>query len=108
MVRRIQQSNSAREVLGDLRSRVPVVVKLNELNRKRSIQAFGSQHDLIRLADGLKSCRPGKAGRQIPEADGFAALPDGDGGSRQVAFILLVGPFAPDRDRLRADLQKWL
>src|SRR5260221_11795101 len=63
---RIQQSNSAREVLGKISPRVTIVTKLNELNRKRLIEAFGSQHDLIILSAGLKTYRPGKAGCEIP------------------------------------------
>src|SRR6266446_3623854 len=43
----IQQSNTTREVLWNISSRVTIVTKLNELNRKRLIEAFGSQHDLI-------------------------------------------------------------
>src|SRR5260221_14539015 len=46
MAGRIQQSNSAREVLGKISPRITVVTKLNELNRKRLIEAFGSQNDL--------------------------------------------------------------
>src|SRR5258708_28337848 len=46
MAGRIQQSNSAREVLGKISPRVTILTKLNELNRKRLIEAFGSQNDL--------------------------------------------------------------
>jgi hypothetical protein len=42
MAGRIQQSDTAREVLGNISSRVTIVTKLNELNRKRLIEAFGS------------------------------------------------------------------
>src|SRR3979490_205355 len=55
MAGRIQQSNLAREVLGDISAGVTIVAKLNELNRKRFIEAFGSQHDLIVLSPGLKT-----------------------------------------------------
>ena len=54
MAGRIQQSNTAREVLRNISPRVTIVAKLNELNRKRFIEAFGSQHDLIILAAGLR------------------------------------------------------
>src|ERR1700724_1675729 len=85
MAGRIQQSNSAREVLGNISPRVTIVAKLNELNRKRFIEAFGLQHDLIILATGLKTYRTGKAGCEIPGADVSSVSPDRHGGSRHVA-----------------------
>src|ERR1700745_864023 len=93
MAGRIQQSNSAREVLGYISPRVTIVAKLNELNRKRFIEALGSQHDLIILSPGLKSYRPGKAGCQTPGANRFSAFRDRYRSSWHVAFILYVGPF---------------
>jgi hypothetical protein len=76
MAGRIQQSNSAREVLRNISPPVTIVAKLNELNRKRFIEAFGLQHDLIILASGLKTYRPGKARCETPGADVSSALPD--------------------------------
>src|SRR5258705_248165 len=87
---RLKPSNSAREVLGNISPRVTIVAKLNELNRKRFIEAFGLQHDLIILATGLKTYRTGKAGGEIPGADVSSALPDRYGSSRHVAFVLFV------------------
>src|SRR3979411_222500 len=57
MAGRIQQSNSAREVLGNISPGVTIVAELNELNRKRFIEALGSQRDLIVLSPGLKTYR---------------------------------------------------
>src|ERR1700694_6179116 len=74
MAGRIQQSNSAREVLGNISPRVTIVAKLNELNRKRFIEAFGLQHDLIVLSPGLKTYRLGKASCQTPGANRCSAL----------------------------------
>src|SRR6266404_6599133 len=74
MAGRIQQSNSAREVLGNISPGVTIVAELNELSSKRFIEALGSQHDLIILSPGLKTYRPGKAGRQTPGANGCSAL----------------------------------
>src|ERR1700732_948455 len=62
MAGRIQQSNSAREVLGNISPGVTIMAELNELNRKRFIEALGSQHDLIVLSPGLKTYLPGKVG----------------------------------------------
>ena len=76
MAGRIQQSNSAREVLGNISPRVTIVAKLNELNRKRFIEAFWLQHDLIILATGLKTYRSGKTGGETPGADLSSSLPD--------------------------------
>src|SRR6202521_4471453 len=73
---RIQQSNSAREVLGNISPGVTIVAELNELNRKRFIEALGSQHDLIVLSPGLKTYRLGKAGCQTPGANRCSALRD--------------------------------
>ena len=101
---RIQQPNSAREVLGKIGPRVTIVTKLNELNRKRLIEAFGSQHDLIILSAGLKTYRSGKAGCETPRANVPAALPDRYGSSWHVAFVLFVGSFCLDRYSHRADL----
>src|SRR4029077_19632471 len=101
---RIQQSNSAREVLGNISPRVTIVTKLNELNRKRLIEAFGSQHDLVILYAGLKTYRSGKAGGEIPRTNLPSVLPDRYGSSRHVAFFLSVGPFGLDRYSHRADL----
>src|ERR1700735_216602 len=81
---RIQQSNSAREVLGNISPRVTIVAKLNELNGKRFIKAFGLQYDLISLAAGLKTYRPGKAGRETATGDRFSALPGRYGSHRHV------------------------
>src|ERR1700726_692173 len=108
MAGRIQQSNSAREVLGNISPRVTIVAKLNELNRKRFIEAFGLQHDLIILATGLKTYRPGKARCETPGADVSPALPDRYGSSWHVAFVLFVGPFCLDRYSHRADLEMWI
>src|SRR5260370_2255672 len=104
MAGRIQQSNSAREVLGNISPRVTIVTKLNELNRKRLIEAFGLQHDLIVLSPGLKTYGPGKAGRQTPGANGFSALQERYRSSWHVAFVLFVGPLLLDRHSHRADL----
>src|SRR6202023_3545195 len=71
MAGRIQQSNSAREVLGKISPRVTIVTKLNELNRKRLIEAFGAQHDLIILSARLKISRPRKTPPKITETTGF-------------------------------------
>src|ERR1700738_5065387 len=87
MAGRIQQSNSAREVLGNISPRVTIVAKLNELNRKRFIEAFRLQHDLIILATGLKTYRTGKAGCEIPGADVYSALPDRYGRRRAVGVV---------------------
>ena len=76
MAGRIQQSNSAREVLRNISPPVTIVAKLNELNRKRSIEAFGLQHDLIILATGLKTYRPGKARYETLGVDVCSALRD--------------------------------
>src|SRR5882757_2843063 len=104
MAGRIQQSNSAREVLGKIGPGVTIVTKLNELNRKRFIQAFGSQHDLIIPSAGLKTYRSGKAGCETPRANVPAGLPDRYGSSWHVAFVLFVGSFCLDRYSHRADL----
>src|SRR3984893_2912408 len=104
MAGRIQQSNSAREVLRNISPRVTIGAELNETNRKRFIEAFGLEHDLITLAAGLKTYRPGKAGCETPGADGFSALPDRYGSGWHIAFVLLVGPFCLDRYSHRADL----
>src|SRR6266404_6977106 len=72
----IQQANSAREVLGNISPRVTIVAKLNELNRKRFIETFGSQYDLIILSASLKTYRPGKAGCETPGTDSSSTLPD--------------------------------
>src|SRR5258708_31569563 len=101
---RIQQSNSAREVLGNISPRVTIVTKLNELNRKRLIKAFGSQDDLVILYAGLKTYRSGKAGCEIPRTNVPAGLPDRYGSSWHVAFVLFVGSFGLDRYSHRADL----
>src|ERR1700674_1619553 len=58
---RIQQSNSAREVLGNISPRVTIVAKLNELNRKRFIEAVGLEHGFLTLAAGLRTYRPGES-----------------------------------------------
>src|SRR6266478_5439589 len=99
----IQQSNSAREVLGKISPRVAIVTKLNELNRKRFIQAFGSQHDLIIPSAGLKTYRSGKAGCETPRANLPAALPYRYGSSWHVTFVLFVGSFCLDRYSHRTD-----
>src|ERR1700730_10128093 len=104
MAGRIQQSNSAREDLWNISSRGKIVTKLNELNRKRLIEAFGSHHDLIILSAGLKTYRPRKAGCETPGADVSSALPDRYGSSWHVALVLFVGPFCLDRYGHRADL----
>src|ERR1700736_184816 len=101
---RIQQSNSAREVLGNISPGVTIVAELNELNRKRFIEALGSQHDLIVLSPGLKTYRLGKAGCQTPGANGCSAFRDRYRSSWHVAFVLSVGPFLLDRHSHRADL----
>src|ERR1700759_5756967 len=93
----IQQSNTAREVLWNICSRVTIVTKLNELNRKRLIEAFGSQHDFIILSSRLKTYRPGKTARQTPGANGFPALPDQYSSRWQCAFVLFISPFSSDR-----------
>src|SRR3984893_4945365 len=103
MAGRIQQSNSAREVLGNISPRVTIVAKLNELNRKRFIEAFGLQHDLISLSAGLKTYRPGRAGCEAQGADACSALPDRYGSSWQVEFFLFLGPFCLDRYSNQAD-----
>src|SRR5260221_2208868 len=64
---RIQQSNSAREVLGKISPRVTIVTELNELNRKRLIEAFGPERDLIILSTSLKTYWPRQAGCEIPQ-----------------------------------------
>src|ERR1700732_3068578 len=97
MAGKIQQSNSAREFLGNISPRITIVTELNELNRKRLIKAFGSQHDLIILFAGLKTYRPGKAGGETPRAKVSSAPPDRYGSSWHVAFVLFVGPFSLDR-----------
>src|SRR5260370_13784832 len=104
MAGRIQQSNSARGVLGNISPGVTIVAKLNELNRKRFIEALGLQHDLIILSAGLKTYRPGKAGCETPGADVSSALPDRYGSSWPVAFVLFVSPFCLDRYSHRSDL----
>src|SRR5260370_28125586 len=47
---RIQQSNSAREVLGNISPGVTIVAELNELNRRELIEAFWAQYYLIVLS----------------------------------------------------------
>src|ERR1700739_3398111 len=108
MAGRNQQSNSAREVLGNISPRVTIVAKLNELNRKRFIEAFGLQHDLISLSAGLKTYRPGKAGGETPGTDVSSALPHRYGSSWDGAFVLFVGPFWLDRYSHRTDLEMWI
>src|ERR1700730_15174897 len=103
MAGRIHPSNLAREVLGNIGPRVSIVAKLNELNRKRLIEAFGAQHDLIILSAGLKTYRSGKAGGETPGANVSSSLPDRHGSSWHVAFVLFVGSFGLDRYRHRAD-----
>src|SRR3984893_13435665 len=97
MAGKIQQSNSAPEGLGDSNPRIKIVSELNELNRKRLIEAFRSQHDLIILFAGLKTYGPGKAGGETPRAKVSSAPPDRYGSSWHVAFVLFVGPFSLDR-----------
>src|SRR6267154_3971357 len=104
MAGRIQQSNSARKVLGKISPRITIVTKLNELNRKRLIEAFGSQHDLIIPSAGLKTYRPWKTARQTPGANGFSALQDRYSSRWHVAFVLFISPFSLDRYGHRADL----
>src|SRR6266403_3664387 len=86
MAGRIQQSNTAREVLWNISSRVTIVTRLNELNRKRLIEAFGSRHDLIILSTGRKTYRPRTTARQTPGANGFSALQDRYSSRWHVAF----------------------
>src|ERR1700757_2619374 len=97
MTERIQQSNTAREVLWNISPRVTIVTKLNELNRKRFIEAFGPQHDLIILSAGLKTYRPRTTARQTPGANEFSALQDRYSGRWHVAFVLFISPFSLDR-----------
>src|ERR1700749_2877835 len=104
----IHQPNPARETPGNIGPCVTVVTELHELNCKRFVEAFRSQHYLIILSVNLETCRSRKTRCEIPGADMYSTLPDRYGSSRHVAFVRFVGPFCFDRYSHRADLQMWV
>src|SRR5260370_25369902 len=69
MAGRIQQSDSARESLGDISPPLKIVTKMNEVKRKKLIKKVWFEKDFIVFFPGLKNLQPRKARHHTPRAN---------------------------------------